>query len=116
MTEEEKQAKRDELNGLISYYQGVYDDLEDEKRQIEANRKNIEEGVHTPLDEYDLSGEGDDWKGVNYEDAEDYKSAICSEMFSYDSDVGTVLSEIATALQKIADKIKALQDELAALG
>ncbi len=114
--EDPNAARKAELQGQIDYYNGIKDQLETIKGQIETDQTGITDNVTTPIIEpYDLSGGDMDWQGKQYEAAEGKRMTIGLGLGTYQSLVTSVIADIGKAIEKIEKKVGELQAELNSL-
>ncbi|WP_026652921.1 hypothetical protein [Butyrivibrio proteoclasticus] len=114
MTKKEVQAKIDAVLADIEKYEGIKEQLETLQSNLSDNKNTLHESVYDPISEpYPLGGEaGDDWAGLNYNEAEDKRSTISSNLGTYDGEIDTLSSEISEAIKDVEEKISKLNEEL----
>lgn len=115
MTNAEYEARKAAIQGEISKYQGILDELETCQKGISDTIHTIKESVEDPIVKpYDLS-ETDKWRGTNYNTAETMVGTIGTNLSSYRGDVLSLLGQIGTAISDVQKKIESLYKELASL-
>ena len=107
--EDEIRDKTAERNRYVS----ILHKLEELRDDLIWQRTKLMEYVQTPVAQYMLAGgSSEDWKGANYNIAEEKRTSINSALSGYAGNAAKLNSEIDSAIQDVSDKIESLNREI----
>lgn len=110
MTNEEREARRAELQAQIDALNAVLGELNGYNEKLDNEKKTLDDSIIEPVcAPYPVKGEGgSDWMGRQGTNAVIRVSNIGTGLQTYSGEIGTLMSEITEAIGEIEDEVSKL--------